>query len=107
MSYSLSMESNLKQRWYDLDPTMSLAVSLMHDAQFEQQTECAKMIIKKAHDFNIYIEKNKLEDAFNYFCKRWYDKDREIADAFQYLQIMPFDLQKEVSLEIIEKLEQK
>ena len=38
--------------------------------------------------------------------KRWYDKDKELADAFQYLKIMPFELQKEVSLEIIEKLEQ-
>ena len=101
------MESNLKQRWYDLDPTMSLAVSLMHDAQPDKQSECAKLIIRKAQDFNIHIPQNKLEEAFNYFWKRWYDKDKELADAFQYLQIMPFELQKEVSLEIIEKLEQK
>lgn len=100
------MESNLKQRWYDIDPTMSLAVSLMHDAPSERQIECAKLIIRKAHDFNIHIPQNKLEEAFNYFCKRWYDKDKELADAFQYLKIMPFELQKEVSLEIIEKLEQ-
>ena len=100
------MDANLKQRWYDLDPTMSLAVSLMQDAESEKQTECAKHIIQKARDFNISIPQNKLEEAFNYFCKRWYDKDRELADAFQYLQIMPFELQKEVSLEIIEKLEQ-
>ena len=101
------METNLKQRWYDLDPTMSLAVSLMHDAEPEQQSECAKMIIQKAKDFNISIPQNKLEEAFNYFCKRWYDKDRELADAFQYLKILPFELQKEVCLEIIEKLGQE
>ena len=64
------------------------------------------MIIQKAKDFNIHIPQKKLEEAFNYFCKRWYDKDKELADAFQYLKIMPFELQKEVSLEIIEKLEQ-
>jgi len=100
------MENNFKQRWYDIEPTMSLAVSLIHNADHDKQSECAKMIIQKANDFNIHIEKNKLEEAFNYFCKRWYDKDRELADAFQYLKIMPFELQKEVSLEIIEKLEQ-
>ena len=61
------MESELKQRWYDLDPTMSLAVSLMHDAAPEQQSECAKMIIQKAKDFNIHIHQKKLEEAFNYF----------------------------------------
>lgn len=100
------MENNYNKRWYDIDPTMSLAVSLMHNASPENQSLCAKLIIKKARDFNISIPKNKLEEAFNYFCKRWYDKDRELADAFQYLKIMPFELQKEVSLEIIEKLEQ-
>lgn len=101
------MESELKQRWYDLDPTMSLAVSLMHDAEPKKQSECAKMIIQKAKDFNIHIPQNKLEEAFNYFWKRWYDKDKELSSAFQYLKIMPFELQKEVSLEIIEKLEKK
>ena len=101
------METNLKQRWYDIDPTMSLAVNLLHDADETKQGECAKIIIQKARDFNISIPQNKLEEAFNYFCKRWYDKDRELADAFQYLQIMPFELQKEISLEIIEKLEQE
>ena len=100
------MENNFTKRWYHIEPTMSLAVSLIHNSDEKQQSECAKLIIQKAHDFNIYIEKNKLEDAFNYFCKRWYDKDKELADAFQYLKIMPFELQKEVSLEIIEKLEQ-
>ena len=99
------MNANFNQRWYDLDPTMSLAVNLMREAEPDNQTACAKLIIKKARDFNISIPKNKLEEAFNYFCKRWYDKDRELADAFQYLKIMPFELQKEISLEIIEKLE--
>ena len=106
MTYPKCMESNLKQRWYDLDPTMSLAVSLMHDAPFEKQAECALLIVNKAKDFNIHIPQNKLEEAFNYFYKRWYDKDKELSTAFQYLKIMPFELQKEVSLEIIEKLEQ-
>ncbi len=101
------MEENLRQRWYDLDPTMSLAVSLMHETDTQNQKECAELIKNKAKDFNIHIPQNKLEEAFNYFYKRWYDKDKELSTAFQYLKIMPFELQKEVSLEIIEKLEQK
>jgi isopropylmalate/homocitrate/citramalate synthase len=99
------MEKNLKQRWYDLEPTLSLAVGMMEKASSEKQLECAKLIKEKAKDFGISIAQNKLEEAFNYFRKRWYDKDKELADAFQYLKIMPFELQKEVSLEIISKLE--
>ena len=105
MSYSLDMENNFKKRWYDLDPTLSLAVSLMHKADNEKQSECAKLILTKAKDFDIHIPEKKLEEAFNYFCKRWYDNDKELADAFQYLRVMPFELQKEISLEIISKLE--
>ena len=98
------MENTSKQRWYDIEPTMSLAISMMQAAPKDVQLECAKMITQKARDFNISIEANKLTEAFNYFCKRWYDHDKDIADSFQYLQIMPFELQKEVSLDIIEKL---
>lgn len=99
------MENNFTQRWYDLEPTLSLAVGMMYKADETSQHECAKIIIQKAKDFGLNIAQNKLEEAFNYFCKRWYDKDREIAEAFQYLKIMPFEMQKEVSLEIISKLE--
>lgn len=99
------MENNFTQRWYDLEPTLSLAVGMMYKADENSQHECARFIIQKAKDFGLNIAQNKLEEAFNYFCKRWYDKDRELADAFQYLKIMPFELQKEVSLEIIAKLE--
>jgi len=101
------MENNFTQRWYDLEPTLSLAVGMMSEADEKSQHECASFIVQKAKDFGLSIAQNKLEEAFNYFCKRWYDKDRELADAFQYLKIMPFELQKEVSLEIIEKLEKK
>ena len=99
------MENKFTQRWYDLEPTLSVAVSMMQNAETDQQTECVTIIIQKAKDFGLYIAPNKLEEAFSYFNKRWYDKEREVADAFQYLQIMPFELQQEVSLEIIEKLE--
>ncbi|MBR3890325.1 hypothetical protein IKJ53_07405 [bacterium] len=99
------MENKFTQRWYDLEPTLSLAVSMMQDAETDKQKECAQIILQKAKDFGLYIAPNKLEEAFSYFQKRWYDKEKEIADAFQYLKIMPFELQQEVSLEIIANLE--
>lgn len=99
------MEKLIKRRWYDEDPTVSLAVSLLEKAEKSKQLECAEFIKQKSHGFNIYIEANKLEDAFVYFCKRWYDEDKEISDAFEYLKLMSFDLRKETALEIIQKLE--
>ncbi len=96
--------NNIKRRWYDEDPTISLAVSLLENTDKKKQLECAGFIKEKSHSFNIYIPENKLEDSFNYFCKRWYDEDKEIADGFEYLKLMPFEMQKETALEIIEKL---
>lgn len=98
--------TNIKRRWYDEDPTVSLAVSLLENTNKANQLCCAEFIKEKSHSFNVYIEENKLEDAFNYFCKRWYDEDKEIADAFEYLKLMPFELRKETALEIINKLQE-
>ncbi len=98
--------NNIKRRWYDEDPTISLAVSLLENSGKSDQIKCAEFIKDKSHSFNIYIPENKLEDSFNYFCKRWYDEDKEISDAFEYLKLMPFELQKETALEIIEKLQE-
>lgn len=98
--------TNIKRRWYDEDPTVSLAVSLLENTNKANQLSCAEFIKEKSHSFNVYIEENKLEDAFIYFCKRWYDEDKEIADAFEYLKLMSFELRKETALEIINKLQE-
>ena len=101
----LSSCMNINRRWYDIDSTLSLAVSLLEKAEKSVQLVCAGLIKDKSHCFGIYIDANKLEDSFNYFLKRWYDEDKEIADAFEYLKLMPLELQKEMALEIIDRLQ--
>lgn len=97
---------NIKRRWYDEDTTVSLAVSMLEKADKPHQLKCADFIKNKSLSFEIHIETNKLEDAFNYFCKRWYDEEKEISDAFEYLKLMPFDMRKETALEIINILQE-
>ena len=96
--------NNIKRRWYDEDPAVSLAVRLLEKTDKPKQLECAKFIKEQSQSFNIYIEAYKLEDSFLYLHKRWYDEDKEISDAFEYLKLMPFDLRKETALEIINKI---
>ena len=38
----------MNKRWYDIDPTVSLAVSLMRNANILAQYKCADLIIKKS-----------------------------------------------------------
>jgi hypothetical protein len=95
----------MNKRWYDIDPTVSLAVSLMRNTDIMTQYKCADLIVKKSKDNGIDLSENILTDAFNYVLRRWYDTDQKIAEAFEYLKLMPDTLQKETALEIINLLQ--
>lgn len=95
----------MHKRWYDVDPTVSLAVSLMRNANEQTQLKCAEHIIDYAKQRDIALKSNTLNDAFNYILRRWYDKDKTVSEAFEYFQVVPSDLQKEISLEVINILQ--
>lgn len=97
----------MQKRWYDVDPTVSLAVSLMRNANIMTQYKCADLIVKKSKDSGVDLTENILTDAFNYVLRRWYDTDQKIAESFEYLKLMPDELQKEVALEIINLLQKE
>ena len=93
------------KRWYDVDPTVSLAVSLMRNANVLTQYKCADLIIKTSKENGIDISENVLTDAFTYVLRRWYDTDQKIAESFEYLKLLPEDIQKDVALKIINLLQ--
>ena len=93
------------KRWYDIDPTVSLAVSLMRNSNIVTQYKCADLIVNKSKENGIDLSENILTDAFTYVLRRWYDTDQKIAEAFEYLKLLPFETQKEIALEIISLLQ--
>ena len=95
------------KRWYDIDPTVSLAVSLMRNANIMTQYKCADLIVKKSKENGIDLSDNILTDAFNYVLRRWYDTDQKIAESFEYLKLLPEVLQKETAIEIINLLQEE
>lgn len=95
------------KRWYDIDPTISLAISLMRNSNIITQYKCADLIVKRSKEEGIDLSENILIDAYHYVLRRWYDTDQKIAEAFEYLKLMPFELQKEISLEIIALLQKE
>lgn len=95
----------MHKRWYDIDPTVSLAVSLIRNTNDQTQTKCADFIINYAKERNIEPPTNSLNHAFNYILRRWYDKDKQIAEAFEYFEQAPLEIQKEISLEVINFLQ--
>ena len=89
------------KRWYDIDPTVSLAVSLMRNSNIVSQYKCADLIVEKSKENGIDLSENILTDAFTYVLRRWYDTDQKIAESFEYLKLLPEDVQKDVALKII------
>ena len=97
----------MNKRWYDIDPTVSLAVSLMRNANIMTQYKCADLILKKSKENGVDLSENILTDAFNYVLRRWYDTDQKIAESFEYLKLMPVSIQKETALELINLLQEE
>lgn len=95
----------MHKRWYDIDPTVSLAVSLIRNANEPTQLKCADFIIEYATQRNVKLQSNTLNDAFNYILKRWYDKDKKMSEAFEYFEVSSLDIQKEIALEVISLLQ--
>lgn len=95
----------MHKRWYDVDPTVSLAVSLMRNASEQSQLRCADFIIEYATQRNIQLKSNSLNSAFNYILRRWYDKDKKTAEAFEYFEVSPQEMQKEIAIEVISLLQ--
>ena len=93
------------KRWYDNDPTVSLMVSMLEKVDDKVQLDCARLIIKKAKDYGIRISDDDLEETVKNFFRRWYDKNKQVHDAFEYFKLSPYDVQTGIALNVIEILE--
>ena len=94
----------MKNRWYDKEPTLSLAVSLMKNESVNIQVTCAQLITEKAKNLGI-VRQNNLMDAFNYVVLRWYETDERISEAFEYLKAASDEVRREIAIEVIEYLQ--
>lgn len=95
---------NMKQRWYDKDPTVSLAISLLKNSSEEVKHVCAEEIIKIAKEHEITLP-STLMSKINNTLKRWYDDDNSLSTAMEYLKQSPDTLRKEIAFELIELLQ--
>ena len=89
------------KRWYDLDPTIQLAVNLLENTSKTLQLKLADYIIEEAKNRGARLNINNKEN-FNYVWKRWQDKDEKLFEAMEYFKIIDFETKKQLSLEIIE-----
>lgn len=89
------------KRWYDLDTTVSKAISDWEQADEDVQIICAEYVIDKLKDMDFDVPMT-LEDQYNYIMRRWYDKNIKVSHAMEYLRMSPEEIRKELALDIIE-----
>lgn len=96
--------NTMKNRWYDNDPTLSLAISLLQNSELEVRHRCADLAIEIAMKNKIVI-KNNVKSAIGYLFRRWYDKDEIVAESMEYINAADEKLRKEIALSMIEFLQ--
>ena len=91
-------------RWYDIEPDVFMAVSMIECANTDAQIEYAEYIISaiKENDKELnYIKNSTMNNISNKKFQRWYDKNELLSTAFEYLKCTSKDLQKEISLSVL------
>ena len=98
------MNQNYNKRWYDCEPTLSLAISLFENSTPEAKEVCSNYIINEAKEKGVTIN-NNFREMFEFHLRRWYDKDKLTQEAMEYLRIANIDIKKEIALQTIKLLQ--
>ena len=92
------------KRWYDKDPTLSLAISLIQNSETSIRHQCADLAIEIAMKNGVVLP-NDIKNAIEYLMRRWYDKDDILSQAMEYIRNSNEELRKEIAIEIIKFLQ--
>lgn len=96
---------NDTKRWYDQDPTISMAISILRNTSIEHQLLVAKLLLKKQANFDPPVnQEGSKAKLFRLFSRRWYDFDDDLYNAIEFMRLMPIKVQREWAVEIIEYL---
>ncbi|MDD3014092.1 MAG: hypothetical protein PHC34_10355 [Candidatus Gastranaerophilales bacterium] len=95
----MSLKLLFSKRWYDQDPTVSLAMSLLRNTSFDNQLQIADILIENGINLSI-----KFKSGHRLFNRRWYDHDDKMTDAIEYFRLFPEEEQKKMAVQIIEYL---
>ena len=93
----------VEMRWYDIEPDVCMAISMIECAAPEAQLEYANFIIRlvKEKDTEMYYIQNAAKSNLENRHTRWYDRNETISRAFSYLKETSKDIQKEVALSVL------
>ena len=93
----------MKKRWYELTPDVCIVISRIELAKDIDRTRYAKQILWELHqmgykpDMQIYMQR-----LSSYEMRRWYDNNRTLFMAFEYLKDAEETMQKTVAHKVLQ-----
>lgn len=95
----------MKKRWYELSPDVCMVISKIELAKEEDRTRYAKIVLTELQkagyepDKAIYLERIR-----NYEMRRWYDRNRILFMAFEYLKDSESEIQSIVAESVLRQM---
>lgn len=96
---------NRKTRWYELTTDVCIVISKIEMSQEEDRTRYAKLILSELRTAG--YEPNRqiyLDRIRSYDMRRWYDKNRFLFMAFEYLKDADNDIRAIVSRNVLRSI---
>ena len=94
----------MNKRWYDREPTLSLAISILNNLKETEKEKCAQFIIEKVKSLNVKVNSD-CNFVFNFALKRKSDNNESFATAMLALRSCDENLQKEIALILIQYIQ--
>lgn len=91
-------------RWYDVEPDVYMAISMIECSELPKQIEFANFIISKLKEKDSemeYIKNTTIANINNRQHQRWYDKNETVSLAFEYLKNTKQEIQIQVAKDVL------
>lgn len=88
-------------RWYDQNPTVSLAISIFRNENKASQKAVADFLLKNIFKDNPHKHNIKKPP---FFKRRWYDYNESVYKVIELMKLSDDETQNTVALEIINYL---
>ena len=92
----------MPKRWYDTEPTLSLAVSMLKNATSDIQDSVCSLMDMKLNELN--ISRTEKFIVFKVFDKRWYDEKENVYNLLETIRNCDEEVRRKLAVCIIDHI---
>ncbi|MBQ8459974.1 hypothetical protein IJ541_07715 [bacterium] len=98
----------MQKRWYELSPDVCVVISRIELAKENDRTRYARFILWELHNAG-YVPNQEIymKRISSYEMKRWYDGNKTLFMAFEYLKDADKNMQSDVAVNVLRKIREE